>query len=297
MRITRGEQLAAGVFVLPALVLIGVFVVAPTVQMVWISLHESGWGGAGGSAFVGGRHYQNLADDPAFRTSLRNTLVFTVAVVPLQTLFALLLAVWVNGPGMPRRFLRAAVFIPTTVSLAVLSVVWKLMYEPRTATGAGLINGLLDSLNLPTQPFLTSPAQALPAIVVMSLWQGVGLQMLVFLSGLQSIPTQLYEAARLDGAGRLQRFRHVTLPGVAPTTVFVLLVTTIFALRLFVQPYLMTGGGPERATVSVVQYVYEAAFLERDLGLACAAGAVFFAIVLLLTLVLRGLSRRVEVAA
>jgi ABC-type sugar transport system permease subunit len=168
------------------------------------------------------------------------------------------------------------------------------MYEPATPTGAGLFNGLLTTLGLPAQPFLTGPFQALAALVLMSIWQGAGLQMMVFLAGLQQIPTQLYEAARLDGAGPWQRLRHVTLPGLAPTTVFVVLITTIFALKLFVQPFLMTRGGPQHATLSLVQYVYEAAFFARDLGLACAAGATFLLIVMALTLILRLLARRAE---
>lgn len=296
MRITRQEKLTAALFITPAVVLVLAFVIWPTLNMAWLSLHDVRWGARGGGAFSGLGSYQSAIGDPEFRQSLTNTAIFAALVVPLQTALALAFAVWVNGPGPARRFLRIAVFVPTTVSLAVLSVIWKLMYEPATATGAGLINGLIASIGLPAQPFLTSAVQALPAIVAMSIWQGVGLQMLIFLAGLQQIPQHLYEAAVLDGAGRWQRFVNVTLPGVAPTTVFVVLVTTIFSLRLFVQPFLMTGGGPQGATQSVVQYIYEAAFAARDLGLACAAGTIFFGLVLIVTLVLRRLLRFAEVS-
>jgi ABC-type sugar transport system permease subunit len=205
-----------------------------------------------------------------------------------------LLALWVNKPGWVNRSLRSAVFIPTVLSLAVLSILWKLLYEPITPTGSGLINGILASLHLPAQPFLTSPRQAMLAIVAMSVWQGVGLQMMIFLSALQQVPAQLHEAAVLDGAGRWWRFWHVTLPGIAPTGVFVVMITTIFALKLFVQPFLMTKGGPQGSTLSIVQYVYETAFYRRDLGLACAAGAVFFVAVCLIAIVQRRVFRAAE---
>jgi ABC-type sugar transport system permease subunit len=297
MRRTPREILSGYLFILPAVLLIGWFVLWPTLDMLRISLFQPSWFGRDSGEFVGLKNYADLLADPRFRQSLWNTALFTLLTVPLQAGLALALAVWANAPHWRSKWLRAAIFIPTTFSLAVLSVVWELMYRPATATGAGLLNGLLSSAGLTPQPFLESPAQALPALVVMSVWQGVGLQMLVFLSGLQAIPDQLYEAARLDGAGRWRCFQHVTLPGVAPTAAFVILITTIFSLRLFVQPHLMTGGGPDGATRSVVQYVYEAAFANRDLGLACAAGGLFFLIVLVLTVVLRRLLRRMEALA
>lgn len=294
---TQRERLAAFAFVAPATILIAMFVLWPTVSMLLTSTRALPLTARGGGTFVGFDNYRSLVDDPAFLRSLRNTAWFALAVTPLQTLAALALALWSNGPRFSQRFLRLAVFVPTTISLAVLSVLWKLMYEPMSATGAGLINGLLHAVGLPTQPFLTSTAQALPAIVFMSIWQGVGLQMMIFLAGLQAVPGELYEAAQLDGAGRWRRFVHVTLPGLAATSVFVVTITAIFAFKLFVQPFLMTRGGPQGATSSLLQYVYEASFFQRDLGLACAAGVALFALVLLLTVLLRWLLRRAEVAA
>jgi ABC-type sugar transport system permease subunit len=293
MRNTRQEKLTGWLLVAPATVFVAAFVAWPTVHMLLTSGQDVGLGRRP-AEWVGGQNYHDLWVDPVFWQSVWNTAWFTLLVVPLQTAAALGFAVWVNRPGVSARFLRAAVFLPTTVSLAVLSVVWDLLYEPATATGAGLLNGLLQALHLPPQPFLSSADQALYAIVVMSVWQGVGLQMMVFLSGLQQVPEQLHEAARLDGANRWQDFRHVTLPQLAPTTVFVVMVTMIFALRLFVQPFLMTRGGPENATISVVQYIYEKAFFERNFGLACAAGSVFFVLVFGVTLGLRRLLRAAE---
>ncbi|MGD8451457.1 MAG: sugar ABC transporter permease [Phycisphaerae bacterium] len=288
------ERLVACLFVAPATAVLGVFVAWPALYMAWASLHEGAWSQTTGQTFAGLASYRALLTDRAFGQAAANTAWFTVLVVPLQTALALAFAVWTNRPGKAVRFLRMAVFVPTTLSLAVLSVVWSLLYAPATATGAGLFNGLLSGVGLPVQPFLASPRQALLAIVAMSVWQGVGLQMMVFLSGLQQIPEQLYEAARLDGAGRWQQLRHITLPALAPTTLFVVMITTIFALKLFVQPLLMTGGGPEGATRSVVQYVYEAAFHSRDLSLACAAGVVFLVAVLVIAAGQRYAGRRAE---
>lgn len=284
MTARRQESLVALLFIAPAAFLIGLFVIWPMVSMALLSVHQQDWADDATRSFVAVDNYESLAGDLEFRNAVRNTAYFTLVVVPAQAVLALALAVWVNGRGAARRFLRIAVFVPTTVSLTVLSVLWALMYAPATATGAGLINGLLQRVGLPPQPFLTSPDQAMPAIIVMSIWQGLGLQMLIFLSGLQQIPSQLYESARLDGASAWRQFLHVTLPGVAPTGIFVVMITTVFAFKLFVQPYLMTGGGPQGATISVVQYMYEAAFKARDLGLACAAGMAFFVGVLVISL-------------
>lgn len=290
----RREKLIASLFILPACLLIGLFVLYPALAMIHTSVHRQSLTDPHPGAFCGAGNYRAMWDDPDFRRAAANTAYFTVLVVPLQAAIALLLAVWTNGPGWSRRTLRIAAFVPTTISLAVLSVLWKLLYEPAGATGAGLVNGMLSAIGLAAQPFLSSAHQAMLCIVAMSIWQGVGFQMMIFLSGLQTIPQERYEAASLDGAGGWRQFRHITLPGIAPTLAFVVMVTTIFALRLFVQPYLMTGGGPERSTLPVVQYVYESAFLRRDLGLACAAGAVFLAAVTALAAGERLLLRKAE---
>ncbi len=288
------ERLIALLFVLPAVLLIGLFLFWPTVSMARTSLHRQRLTDVQTGPFCGGENFRAVWEDPDFHAAARNTAFFAVLVVPLQTALALALAVWVNAPGRWTRGLRLAVFLPTTLSLTVVAVLWDLLYEPSQASGSGLFNGLLGALGLPGQPFLTSPAQAMPCLAAMSIWQGVGFQMMILLAGLQSVSGELYEAAALDGARRWGRFIHVTLPGIAPTLTLVLMITTIFALKLFVQPYLMTGGGPQGATRSVVQYMFEAAFSRRDLGLACAAGVLFFLAVAVVAGVQRRLFRSAE---
>ncbi len=289
------ERMLALLFVAPATLIIGAFVVYPTFLMLVTSFRQPTFIDPEGGPFIGLENYRAALSSDLFRQSVRNTIVFTLLVVPAQTIAALLLAVWAQGPGVSRRVLRVSVFLPTTISLAVLSVLWSLLYAaPELNSPGGLFNGMLASLGLPGQPFLDSPTQALPAIVVMSIWQGVGLQMIVLLAALQQIPEQLYEAAQLDGASSRARFFHVTLPGVAPTLAFVIMMTTIFALKLFAQPFIMTRGGPEGATQAVVQFIYEAAFVDRDIGIACAAAVLFFTAVLVVTLGLRSGTRFTE---
>ena len=220
----RRERLIALLFVLPATALIGLFVVWPAVHALGVSATSARLTQPEPAAYCGADNFQALWQDPEFSQAARNTAWFTVLVVPLQVILAMALAIWVNRPGRTIQLLRLAVFLPTALSLAVLSVLWTLMYEPETASGSGLINALLGRLNLPAQPFLTSPTLAMPAIALMSIWQGVGLQMLVLWAALQQIPRHLYDAARLDGAGAWSQFRSVTLPGVAPTGAFVVMI-------------------------------------------------------------------------
>ena len=290
----RTDRWLAWLFVGPAVVLIGLFVLLPAAGMLSLSLTDASLTLRRPPGFVALGNYPDLLRDEGFRHALRNTAAFALLVTPVQTALALLLALACDGRGVDRRVLRVCVFLPTTLSLAVVSVVWKLLFAPLGPSGGGLLNGLLETVGLPPQPFLTSPNQALYAIAAMSVWQGVGLQMAIFLAALQQVPRVLHEAAALDGAGPWVRLRHVTLPQIAPTAVFVILITTVFAFRLFVQPYVMTGGGPQDATRSLVQYIYEAAFRQRALGLASAAGVVFLALVLGVTLMLRRLMRRHE---
>jgi ABC-type sugar transport system permease subunit len=290
----RRERLIGFLFIAPATAVISLFVFWPATNTFITSLHDAPLTQQVLGDYTGWQNYDGVLHDADFARSARNTAIFALLAVPLQTALALFLAVWVNGPGFSRRVLRLSIFIPTTLSLTVMAVLWDLLLQPASATGSGLINGFLQVLHLPTQPFLSSPKQALLCIVAVSVWQGVGLQMMIFLAGLQQIPNVLYESAQLDGANEWNRFWHVTLPALAPTAVFVVMITTIFALKLFVQPYLMTQGGPQGSTISLVQYIYEVAFLERDLGMACAAGAVFFVGVCVIAFLQRLASRWAE---
>jgi ABC-type sugar transport system permease subunit len=245
----------------------------------------------GDKHWVGLANYSSLLTDPHYRRAFGNTALFALLVVPVQVTLAFFLALWVNRPEPAWRWLRFVFFIPVVVSMPVLAVIWTMLYQPSQGTEMGLINAALNVVGLPTRAWLHEPRWALPALVFMSLWQGVGLQMMVFLAGLQSVPSELMDAARIDGASAFQRMVHVIIPALRNTIIFVLTVTTILAFRLFVQPYLMTHGGPENRTRSLIQSIYETTFLDQELGRACAGAFLFLALVAFLTFLQRYFAR------
>jgi multiple sugar transport system permease protein len=234
-----------------------------------------------------GQRYVIAAKDPVFMTSLINNLKFTLVVVPVQSGLALVMALLVNQRLAGVHFFRTTYFSPVVTSMAVLAVVWKILYNPQ----AGLINQLLAFISaglLGPFDWLGSTKTALLAIIILSVWQGAGFQMVIFLAGLQGVPEVLYEAASIDGANARQRFRHVTLPGLRNTMIFVIMITTIFSFRLFTQVDVMTQGGPrDSATSTVVFHAIEKGFRAGDLGYGAAISVVFFLIVLVIALVQR----------
>ncbi len=279
---------------LPALLLLGLFVVWPLVRAAAWSLSDADLLAPERARWAGGSNYSDLLSDPRFRQAFFNTAWFAVLIVPFQSVLAFLLALWVDRAEPAWRWLRTVFFLPVVVSMPVLAVVWTLLYQPAQGAEMGLANAALSAIGLEPRAWLRDPQLALPAIAAMSVWQGVGLQMMVFLAGLQGVPREQLEAARIDGAGALQRVWHVVLPALRNTIVFVVTVTTILAFRLFVQPYLMTRGGPEGRTLSLVQSIYETTFLQQDLGRASAAAVLFLGWVALLLLVQRLIGREVR---
>jgi ABC-type sugar transport system permease subunit len=287
----RSQSRVAPWFLLPALALLAVFVVWPMLRAAGWSFSNADLLSPGSAHAIGFGNYSSLLREPRFRQAFANTALFALMVVPLQTLLAFFLALWVNRPEPAWRWLRAVFFAPVIVSMPVLAVLWTMLYQPAQGSEAGLVNAALAGLGLTPQAWLREPDLALPAIAAMSIWQGVGLQMMVFLAGLQNVSRELLEAARIDGAGAWQRVLHVIVPSLRNTLVFVVTVTTILAFRLFVQPYLMTRGGPDNRTLSIVQSIYEMTFLSQNLGRACAAAFLFLALVAALTLAQRRWAR------
>jgi ABC-type sugar transport system permease subunit len=278
-------------FLSPALLLLGLFVIWPLLRAVLWSFHGTDLLQPEAAGWVALSNYSDLLSDPRFRTAFFNTALFVMMVVPLQTLAAFFLALLVNRPQRYWRWLRSVFYLSLAVSMPVLAVVWTMLYQPVHGTQMGLVNAFIETLGFEPQAWLRSPGLALPAIAFMSIWQGLGLQMMVFVAGLQNLSTAQLEAARLDGANAFQRLIYVILPGMKNSITFNLTVTTILAFRLFVQPYLMTRGGPEDRTLSVLQWIYEATFYQHDLGRACAAALLFLLLVGAIVLVSRMLSR------
>ncbi|HZP58674.1 MAG TPA: sugar ABC transporter permease [Opitutaceae bacterium] len=281
----------APLLLLPALGLLAVFVVWPLARAAYWSFTSADLLAPERARWIGWDNYSDLLGDPRFRQAFGNTAIFALLIVPIQTAAAFLLALWINRPEPAWRWLRTVFFLPTIVAMPVLAVVWTVLYQPAEGTEMGLVNAALGLAGLAPRAWLRDPHLALPAIAAMSVWQGVGLQMMVFLAGLQGIPREQLEAARMDGAGPLQRVFHVILPGLRNTVIFVVTVTTILAFRLFVQPYLMTRGGPGNRTLSLVQSIYETTFLNQDLGRACAEALLFLGWVALLTWLQRTAAR------
>ena len=288
-RQTYGRQ--APWFLLPALTLLIVFVAWPMVRALSWSFHDTDLLAPERRRWVGLAQYSDLLGDPRFRRAFANTALFALLVVPAQTLLAFWLALLVNRPEAAWRWLRSVFFMPTVVAMPALAVTWTLLYQPAQGNEMGLINAVLGCVGVAPRAWLTDPRLALPALAFMSVWQGVGVQMMVFLAGLQALSRDSLEAAALDGANGWQRTWHVTVPALRNTIIFVVTVTTILAFRLFVQPYLMTRGGPNDATLSIVQLILETTFVANDLGRACAAAFAFLLFVGLLTLVQRLVAR------
>jgi multiple sugar transport system permease protein len=268
--------------------------IAPTLYAFRVSLHD--WDPiALEKPFVGAKNFQRLWNDRLFWQAFRNTWLYVVVIVPISLAVSLAIALGLQRLTRFVGFYRLLYFVPYITSLVAVSWVWRWMYTPN-----GVFNTVLGFVGLPRQGFLSSPDQALYAIAAMTIWQGLGFQIIIFLAGLQSIPEVYYEAAALDGATGWQRFRHITLPLLNPTIVFLSVVGVIGALQVFTQIRNMSSqgqGGPLNSTISLVLYVYRLAFdsLPSRMGYASAITVVLFLMILAITIVqLKVLTRRYE---
>jgi multiple sugar transport system permease protein len=229
--------------------------------------------------FVAFRNFLRLFNSSSFRQALWNNIYFVLVVVPLQTFFALLLAVLVNQKLRFINLFRTIYFSPVVTTMVVVSIVWYVLYNP----GEGLINQFISFISfgkLGPYSWLNDTSLALPAIMLLSIWQGVGFQMVIYLAGLQGIPDELYEAGRVDGANSWQQFWHITIPQLRNTTIFVIISTTILAFKLFTQVWVMTRGGPQGASKTIIVLLYQEGFTMLRVGYASAIGVLFFLIVL-----------------
>jgi multiple sugar transport system permease protein len=237
--------------------------------------------------FVGFTQFTRLFNDPVFTRALFNNLLFTVLVVPIQTLLALGLALLLHQPLKGRALFRTLFFMPVVFPLSLVSVVWILIYAPGPD---GMLNSFIEMISFghwQPRDFLHDPWFALPAIMLTSIWQGVGFQMVILLAALQGIPDELYEAAQIDAASRWQRFWFITLPQLRNALIFVMLVTTILAFRLFEQVQIMTHGGPRNSTTTVMYEAVQAAFTRQQVARGAAITVIFFLLVLIVTVLQR----------
>lgn len=284
----QNEIVSAYAFLLPAIILLVAFILVPMALSVYYSLTDYYLLKPAQKQFVFFKNYLSIifSDDTA-RNAMRNTIVFVLLVLPLQLGLAFFLALIINRSIRGMVIFKVSYFAPSILSMVVLAILWKVMLNPNS----GLVNAFLSWFGISPQPFLTSPDQALISIVMLSAWQGAGVQMLIFLAGLKNIPQHFYEMAVIDGANVLQQFFHVTLPSLKPITTFLVITTTISAFKLIIQPLIMTNGGPNESTVTVLQHMFVEGFRYRNIGYASAIAVLF---VVLITIIALALNRFAE---
>jgi len=288
----RDQNSVALLMAAPALLGLTLFVLLPFLLALALSFTNLRLGSPLPLEFVGLEQYRRIFTDPAFLHALGNNLLFAAVVVPLQTALALGLALLLNRGLKGTVLFRTLFFMPVVFPMSLVAVVWVLIFAPGPD---GMLNAFLDQLSFghwQPRDFLRDRQLALPAIMLLSIWQGAGFQMVILLAGLQAIPCELDEAAALDGAGRWQRFRHITLPQLRNPLIFVMLVTTILAFRLFDQVQIMTRGGPDYATTTVMYETVQALFTRQEVARASAMTVVFFLLVLAVTLLQRRLLKQ-----
>jgi multiple sugar transport system permease protein len=284
----RSEALTAWIFSAPAIILLIVFLVIPFFMAIGLAFTDQRLIPNPNlpTQIVDLRNFVRLVDDEAFLRGLLNNFYFVFVVVPLQTSFALLLAILINQKINGMNVYRTIYFAPVVTSMVVVAIVWTFLYNP----GKGLINAFIQFISfgqLGPYNWLQNTKLVFPSIMLVSIWQGVGFQMVIFLAGLQEIPDDLYEAADVDGASKLQQFFKITIPQLRNTIIFVVVATTILAFKLFDQVKVMTNGGPQNASMTTMVYAIEQGWGQLKVGYASAITVVFFIIVLVVSLLQR----------
>lgn len=279
--VKRKSKTASYLLVSPYILHFTVFVLFPVGFSLFLTFHE--WNIIGPMKYVGLANYEKLFQDQYFLKSIGNTFVFLAIHIPLQIIIALGLAAILNEKIWFRAFFRGAFFMPVVVSGVVVTVLWQQLYGYEL----GSINTFLLWLGMHKIGWLIDPAWAMPSIAIMATWKNVGLYIILFLVGLQTVPRSLYEAADLEGANKWQKFLYITLPGINPTIFMVVVLSTISGFSLFIEPYVMTGGGPLNSTLSSVLYIYKQGFFYYHMGYAATLGFVFALLILLVVFIQR----------
>jgi ABC-type sugar transport system permease subunit len=269
-------------FIAPNVLLFLVFTLFTWGFLLFLSLNS--WNLIGARSFVGLENYSRALGDEVFWIALRNTAVYAIIVVIPLTSVALLLAVLVNQKLPLVGVFRSAYYLPVVTSISVIAIIWAFTFVPRPD---GPVNYLIGLVGMPAQDWLINPDEALPTVALMGIWSTAGYYMILWLAGLQNVPEELEEAARIDGAGRWQVFWNVTVPMLKPTTIFIVMIATIGALQVFGAAYVLTGGGPVHATTTIVYYIWQAAFGTYQMGYGASVSVILFGIVLGIALLQR----------
>lgn len=271
------QHYAAYFFVLPSLLFLFIFVIYPIFSAFYLSFHK--YTLLEPPAWRGFDNYAALLDDPRFGKALVNTFLFAMMTVPLGTVLSLFLAALINQKLRGIVIFRTAYYLPVVTSFVAVSFIWLWLYEPQF----GVFNQVLEAVGLPRLSWLRDPSTALLSIALLSIWKSVGYNMVIYLAGLQGIPDYLHEAAEIDGASAIQRFRYITVPMLSPTTFFVFVVYFIGALQMFVQAWVLTQGGPLDSTLTVVYLIYQNGFEFLKMGYASAMSVVLFVVIAAVT--------------
>ncbi|MBI9043967.1 MAG: sugar ABC transporter permease [Anaerolineaceae bacterium] len=284
----RNETIMAWVFSAPAIILLVFFLIIPFIMAFGLSFTDQRLVPNPNlpTQFIGLRNFVRMLDDEAFLRGILNNFYFVIVVVPIQTSLALFLAILVNQKLKAMTLFRTVYFSPVVTAMVVVSIIWYFLYNP----GEGLINEFINVISfghLGPYNWLSDTRLVFPAIMLLSIWQGVGFQMVIYLAGLQEIPDSLYEAAEVDGATKWQQFTNITIPQLRNTTIFIVLATTILAFRLFTQVEVMTQGGPQNASMTTIVHVIHQGWGQLKVGYASAISVVFFLIVLGISLIQR----------
>jgi len=281
--VKRKEKITTFVFILPWLVSFCIFVLYPIVFSICVSMTDYS-GLTWDMRFVGFSNYARAFKDRVFLKALSNTFLFVLITVPATTVISLLLAVLLTSGIKFKRLFQAGYFLPSVISMVVISMIWLYIYS---ATGP--LNTLLRSLgfDVPARSWLASERTALGSIMVMDVWSAVGYYTVLFVAGLQSLPLQLYEAARIDGATKWQIFKRITLPLLKPTILFVVSINSIRSFQIFTEIFTLTGGGPANSTQTIVHYLYDVSFRKFEMGYGSAIAYVLLFIVLAITVIQR----------
>ncbi|PKN75547.1 MAG: sugar ABC transporter permease [Candidatus Cloacimonetes bacterium HGW-Cloacimonetes-2] len=298
-------------YILPAFILLFAFRLIPITMSFIVSFFE--WGLKGSGSFIGLANYQKILQDDIFWKSMLNTLWYVILVVPASVIVSLLFAVLLNQIKRLSGFFRTIYFLPYVTSLVAVSIVWKIIFNEQTGLAntflnfigiesqkwlsepTGIFKIMFSSIGISIPEWMAGPSQALFAIVIMTVWKGLGYNTIIYLAGLQNIPKTYYEAAEVDGAGKLKQFFKLTVPLVSPTTFYVLVMTTIVSFQAFSQVYLMTDkGSPLNTTKLIVFYIYEKGFDTLEMGYASAVALILFVIILGLTIMQRRLEKHVN---
>jgi len=278
--VKRRDGISAIFFLTPTLIIFITFILFPVIFSFYLSFHE--WNMFSSEAtYIGLENYKRMFQSEEFWSVFKNTVIYTLGTVPLNMALALLVAIALNKKIKGKKFLRTAFFAPVIISPVAAAVIWRWIYDPNY----GLLNYSISFLGVDSINWLNDPTAAMFALIIMGVWKTFGINMVLFSAGLQGIPETYYEAAEIDGAGRWSKFWKITVPMLAPTTFFIMIMSMISSFQVFDLVYVLTSGGPLGSTKVLVFFVYEYAFKFFEMGYASAAAYVLFAILIVLTMV------------